>query len=296
MNPCIRETLCAVILVLAACGKGGGSGGGDKTATIDLFGKKPVPPGEMTKVKAGMTEDDVKALFKDIKPTPNHSGATSLRVPSGYGNVDYDIVFYQDLKTVAHVDVSVPKDLAAKLETAWGPGKKSPMGTEWINEDDGYEVEVWEMGRKADIKFKPYTPVGPVYFGTKPAPFDVLAKVKLGMTRDEIGKAVPGLEKAGAPKGGGSFVPFTGKAGTFQDPVRIDVEFDDEDKARSYVVNLPSGGGEKLAKAWGPRPGKARGTGSPMNCWDLPDGTRFEQSDDRITFTTAANSVCEVAP
>lgn len=296
MNLRIRETLCTAI-VLAACGKGGGgSGGGSKTATVDLFGKKPVPPGDLAKVKAGMTQDDVKKLFPGIKDTPNHSGSPSLRVPSGYSNVDYDIVFYDDLKTVAEISINVPKDLAAKLETAWGPGQKGPMGPEWTNEDDGYEVEAWDMGRKTDIQFKPYVPVGPAYFGSKPAPFDILAKVKPGMTRDEIAKAAPGFETAGAPKGNGSFAPYKGKAGTFQEPVRINIEYDQDDKARGYVVDLPPKGGEKLVKAWGAKPGKARGTGSDMNCWDLGDGTLMTLQDDRLEYTTTANSVCDVQP
>lgn len=298
MNLRIRETLCIASL-LVACGKGGGGsgGGGSKTATIDLFGKKPVPPGDLAKVKAGMTQEDVKALFPGIQPTPNHSGSPSLRVPSGYSNVDYDIVFYDDLKTVADISINVPKDLGAQLEKAWGPGQKGPMGPEWVNEEDGYSVEAWEMGRKTDVQFKPFIQVNADYVGTKPGPFDMLTKVKLGMTRDELGKAVPGMDKAGAPKGGGSFVPLTGKAGpNIQDMTHISVDFDQDDKARSFVVELPRKGGEKLVKAWGAKPGKARGTGSPMNCWDLGDGTMMQLQDDRLEWTTPANSVCEVGP
>src|SRR5436190_14511337 len=87
-----------LVLALAACGKGSG-----KTASVDLFGKKPVPPGDLTKVKAGMTQDDVKKLFPGIKPTPNHSGSPSLTVESGYDNAAYRISFYSDLETVADV-------------------------------------------------------------------------------------------------------------------------------------------------------------------------------------------------
>jgi hypothetical protein len=294
MKRTIWISLATATALLGACGKGSGSGG--KAATIDLFGKKPVPPGDLAKIKAGMTQEDVKKLFPAAKAPSDFSGSPVLEVPSPASDVRYIVGFYDDKKTVADITVRAPKNLGGQLEKAWGPGKKGPMGPEWLDEDDGYEVEVWEMGRNSEIKFKPFTPVNAAYFGSKPAPFDVLAKVKPGMTRDEIAKAAPGFETAGADKGNGSFTPYDGQAGTFQDHVRINIDYDQDNKARDYVVELPAGSGEKLVKAWGAHPGKARGTNSPMNCWDLADGTRIELDGSRVTYTTKENSVCDVAP
>ncbi|MGN6104594.1 MAG: hypothetical protein ACTHU0_05795 [Kofleriaceae bacterium] len=277
-----------LVLALAACGKGGGSSG--KTASIDLFGTAPVPPGDLVKVKPGMTQAEVKALFPGIHPTPNHSGSPSLTIDSGYSNAQYNIQFYSDVDAVASVEVQVPTPLVKDaLEKAWGPPAKKEMWPTWVN-DAGYEASLMELGRKTSVSFRPFVPITADYFGPKPAPFDVLAKVKPGMTRDEIAKAAPGFEKAGAPRGNGSYIAYAGKP----KDVKVSIQYDQDDKAYQYVVELPQKGAELVTKTWGPRPGKSRGLGSPMHCWDLADGTRLELDDNRLTYTTPDHSVCEV--
>jgi hypothetical protein len=276
----------ALLSVLAACSKGGGG----KSASIDMFGKKPVPPGDLAKIKPGMTQAQVKALFPGIGPTPNHSGSPSLRIPSGYSDAQYDIVFYSDRDAVADIDVDVPKAVGAKLEQAWGAPTDKGMFPKWVNDDDGYEASLQEMGRKSTVEFRPFTPLSAAFFGSKPGPIDVLTKVKLGMTRDEIAKAAPGFETAGAPGGNGSFVPYEAAA----KDVRIEIDYSADNKAEQFQVTLPAKGGDIVTKAWGPRPGKARGTDTPMQCWDLADGTRVELQDNRLTYTTPDHSFCEV--
>jgi hypothetical protein len=165
------------------------------------------------------------------------------------------------------------------------------MGTSWLDNDSGYQVQTMEMGRKTWVEYRPVVPLDAAYFGTKPGPFDILTGVKPGMTRDEIAKAAPGFEGAGAPKGNGSFVPYDGKPRD----VRFQIRYNQDDKAEQYIVELPQDGGKLVTKAWGEHPGKARGTDSPMQCWDLGDGTRFELEDDRLTWTTTANSYCDLA-
>jgi len=146
------------------------------------------------------------------------------------------------------------------------------------------------MGRRPSVSFKRFVPLTAAFFGSKPGPVDILAKVKLGMTYSEIEKAAHGLEKAGAPKGNGSFIPYEAEP----KGVRINIRYNDEDKAEQYVVELPAKGAELVTKAWGARAGKARGLGSPMNCWDGPDGSVIELDDNRLTYTTKDHSVCEV--
>jgi hypothetical protein len=277
-------------LALAACGKGGGSSS-SKTAGIELFGKTPVPPGDLAKVKAGMSQDQVKALFPGIKPTPNHSGSPSLSIDSGYSNVDYRIGFYSDKDEVADVSVRVPPDLGAKLETAWGAPTEKGMWPTWVNDEAGYEVSLMEMGRKSDVSFRPFVSLNTAFFGAKPGPVDILAKVKLGMTRDEIAAAAPGFETAGADKGNGSYIPHEAAA----KGVRVSIRYDENNKAEEYLVELPAKGPEMVVKAWGAKPGKVRGVGdSPMNCWDLADDTRIVLQDNRLTYTTKDHSVCDV--
>jgi hypothetical protein len=275
----------AVLVLVAACGKGS-----DKTATVDLFGKKPVPPGELAKLKANMTQAEVKNLLPSAKPTPRHSGSPSLSIDSGYANVEYRIGFYSDKDAIASIDVSVPTDLAAKLDTAWGPATKDRMGDRaWENTDDGYDVTTMEMRRKTTIGFRPYTPLTQDYFGTQPGPVDALTKIKFGMTREEVTKAVPGLE--GPPKGGGSYIPFEGKP----KDVRLSVGYDGADTVDRFEVDMPKRGGELALKAWGPSPATTRGTGTPVHCWDTADkAMRIELSDAHLTYTRPEMSVCEM--
>jgi hypothetical protein len=276
-------------LALAACGKGGSS---SKTAGIELFGKTPVPPGDLAKVKPGMTQAQVKALFPGIKPTPNHSGSPSLTIDSGYSNVSYRIGFYSDKDAVADLSVEVPKDLGAKLEGAWGPPAEKGMWPKWVDDEAGYEASLMEMGRKTDVSYRPFLPLNAAFFGAKPGPVDILAKVKLGMTREEIAAAAPGFEKAGAEKGNGSYVSYEAEP----KGVTVSIKYDENNKAEQYVVELPPRGAELVTKAWGPRPGKARGTGTPMQCWDLGDGNLVELEDKRLTYTIKDRSYCEVQP
>ena len=274
-------------IALAACG----GGGDDKSASVDLFGKKPVPPGDLAKVKAGMTQDEVKKLLPAAKKTPNHSGSPSLTIPSGYANVDYRIGFYSDKDEVADVSVHVPKDLGKQLEKAWGPPSESgPMGTRWVNEDDGYEVRANEMGRKTWVDFRPFTPLTSEFFGKEPAPLGVLSKVKLGMTYEEIAAVAPGFEKAGAPRGNGSYIAH--------DPgvkdVSIEIDYDQDNKAEGFVIKLPERGPDLVVKAWGARPGTTRGHGGPMHCWDMKDGNKIELTGTELRYTTPERSVCEL--
>ena len=107
------QTLLAALLAVA-CGKGGSG----KEAGAEVFGNKPVPPGELIKVKAGMTQAEVKNVFPSAKPTPNHSGSPSLSLDSGYSNLEYRIGFYSDKDAVADIEVIAPKslDLVTKLQ------------------------------------------------------------------------------------------------------------------------------------------------------------------------------------
>jgi len=275
-----------LLSLLLACGKDGG----DKTATVETFGKKPVPLGDLTKVKAGMTQAQVKALFPDAKPPANHSGSPVLAVASPYSNLEYRIDFYGDKDEVASVRIRAPKELAAKLEASWGTPAKTFMGLEWVNAEDGYDVAVMEMGRRSDIRFSPFVTLTPEFFGTAPGPVDALKKLKPGMTREEVKAAAPGLE--GAPKGGGSYVPY--KAGPKD--VTLSVEFHYEtDKLESMHIAMPGTGIAAMEKAWGPgKKGKTRGTGSPMECWETADKTMRVEA--RIPDAPSEKTSVDIVP
>lgn len=280
----VHKAVVVSLLAAAACGKGSS----EKTAGIELFGKRPIPPGDLAKVKPDMTQAEVKALFPKAKPTPNHSGSPSLSLDSGYSNAEFRIGFYSDKDAVAGLKVEVPKALGDKLESAWGPPKeKSPIGPTWRDDEAGYEVQVWDMGRESVVDYRPFTPITAEFFGAKPGPIDVFTKLKFGMTRDEVSKAVPGLE--GAPKGGGGYIPLKAKP----DGVTMHVGFDYEtDLLSELILEMPGRGIPALLKAWGPREGKTRGTNDPMHCWETADKSMRIELDEtdpkartaRVTF------------
>jgi hypothetical protein len=258
----MNRIVLALVVVAACKGKSG------PDLTPATFGSKPVPPGRLAKIKPGMTQAEVKALYPDNRPTPNHSGSPSLTIDSDFGNAEYRIGFYSDIDAVASVDVEVPGDMkiTEELKKAWGkPASELGGNATWKNDDDGYEAEIWDMHRTSRVQFKPFTPLTAEFFGKTPGPVAELAKIKFGMTWDEVKAAVPGLE---GPKGGnGSFIPFKAKA----DNVTLEVRYSDN-KVDTMAMRMPARGVALLAKAWGPpMVGKARGTGDVMHCWDAPD-------------------------
>lgn len=215
--------LMVLVAVVAACGKSA------KTADVDLFGKTPRPPGELAKITPGMTQAQLEAAFPSAHPTPNHSGSPSLRIDSGYDNIDYDVVFYSDKDAVASIDVRVPKELAAKLPTAWGPGDKSALGETWVDDVDGYEARVMEMGRRTNVSFRPFVPLTAAYFGKAPALPGNWKAITFGAKETEV------------------------HPGTADEPrdVAIHPRYSD-DALQAVSIDLPARATALLATAWGP--------------------------------------------
>lgn len=223
-----RIQLVVLLSLSAACGKSG------KSAGIEVFGTKPVPPGELAKIKPGMTQAQVKAAFPSAHPTPNHSGSPSLRVDSGYSNLDYDIVFYSDKDAVADVTVRTDKDLTSKLPTVWGPAQKSPMGDSWMNDADGYEVSVMEMPRHSDISYRLFRPLDAAYFGKTPGLPGAWKDVKLGAKKADI------------------HVNDDDEPGPFGAQVSMDPRYSDDGELEALRVTVPANTGKIIEAAWGP--------------------------------------------
>jgi hypothetical protein len=262
-----RRTLPALVTIaLAACGNGASS----KSASIEVFGKKPVPPGDLAKVTPNLTQAQIKSLFPTARPTPNHSGSPSLSIASGYSNLDYRIGFYSDKDAVADVIVKAPKALAAQLDQVWGaPTTVDPGGPTWVNTDEGYEVHASDMGRDTWVSYRPFVPFSAAFLGPTPGLVDALTKIKLGMTRAQVTAAVPGLE--GAPKGGGSYIPYEAAA----KGVTLVVSFDADDKVDAMKMEVPEGGAEVMVKAWGKPPRTVKpypNDATEVLCWESADG------------------------
>ena len=280
------------LLIVAACGKSKSG----PNLTPATFGSKPVPPGRLAKIKPGMTQAQVKALYPDNRATPNHSGSPSLTIDSDFGNAEYRIGFYSDIDAVASVDVEVPGDMKItdELKKAWGkPASELGGNPTWKNDEDGYEASIWDMHRSSRVQFKPFTPLTAEFFGKQVGPVAELAKIKFGMSWAEVKAAVPGLE---GPEGGsGGYIPFKAKA----DDVTLDVRYW-ENKVESMSMRMPKRGVALLAKAWGPpKIGKTRGTGDVMHCWETADKSmRVELTPDQdpvdVSFVPPDKGFCEL--
>jgi hypothetical protein len=267
---------------VTACGKGGGT-----SASVELFGKTPTPPGELAKITADMTQAQFKAAFPKAHKTPRHEGSPSLTLDSGFSNLQYKVTFYDNRDQIADITIVMPKDLAKKLEKAWGPqtAKDAFDRPAWKNDEGGYTARFEDMGN-SELVFTLFTPFSPAYVGNTPAPFDTFAKLKLGMTRDEVkaaGISVP-------PKEGGAYTPNEGKA----EGVKVDVSFSyDKDTLERIDVRVPEERApEVLTKAWGPgKQGKTMGDSKPCQVWETADKSMKIQllPGGDLTFMPASN-------
>lgn len=244
------SSLAAVALALATntgsgCGK---SGGGGKTAGPELFAGGIAPPGDLIKVKAGMTIDDVKKVLPTAAPCARQSGSPCLEIASGYSNVRYKVGFYSDLQTVARISVAstTKGELAALAIKAWGPGTKDTKGsivdTSWRDDNTGF---IATTSFERDIDFKHFVPLNAAYFGAKPGLVGPWQGITFGMTRDEVLAKVPG---AVAPKGGGSYNPISGGP----DGVSLEPKFAEDDKVNQLTLRFPADVSAMIEKAWGP--------------------------------------------
>lgn len=288
-----RFALTALVAIVA-CSKG--KSGPDITPAA--FGSKPVPPGRLTKIKPGATQADVKKLYPDARDTPNHSGSPSLTIDSDFGDAEYRIGFYSDKDAVASIDVEVSNDMKItdELKKAWGTPKSELGGIpSWRNEEDGYEADIWEKSRSTRVQFKPFLALSPEFFGKAPGLVADLAKLKWGMTWDQVKATAPGLE---GPKGGnGSFIPFQ----PGPDGVTLDAGFY-EDKLERADMRMPARGVAMLVKAWGPgKLGKEQNGTGETHCWTNADksvviGASTPAPDAEqaiVTFAQPGKAFCE---
>ena len=120
-----------------------------------------------------------------------------------------------------------------------------------------------EMGRRTRSRTSRSSRSVAEYFGANPGPVDVLTKVERG-SRDEIAKAAPGFENAGADKGNGSYTPLDGEPKGVRSISGTTTRTRPSGTVRRGARPRCRAGDEGVGGARG----KARGLGSPMNCWD----------------------------
>ncbi len=270
-------SLAAVVLV-AVTGGGCGKSGGGKSAGPELFAGGIAPPGDLIKVKAGMTVDDVKKVLPTATPCARQSGSPCLEIASGYSNLRFKIGFYSDLQTVARISVAstTKGELAALATKAWGPGSKdTKFGSDsstWRDANTGF---IASTSFERDIEFKTFVPLNTAYFGAKPGIVGPWKGITFGMTRDQVNAKVP---DAAAPKGGGSYSPMSGGP----EGVSLEPKFGDDDKVNQLTLRFPADVGALIEKAWGPgvKVGTKTATSEVLTYWFKPAaGMRFVVSE-----------------
>lgn len=211
--------LCAVT-ILVGCGDE--KTAGKITTAKSYFGDTIAPPGDLAKIKKGMTIAEAQRLVPDIKKVGKY-----YKVDSGFSNLEIYVSVTKDL--VDHIDYSFAEKRAgvkASLLEAWGAGEDSKYSDQlhnWHNDKSGYKAELSCVGR-CSVAIENYTPLTHEFFGEEIAPPSVLANIAflstplLGLTVDEIKAAYP-ANLANDGQVGLSFPPT--EYGKYQTPVSL---------------------------------------------------------------------------
>jgi hypothetical protein len=161
------------------------------------LGKAVMPPGELAKVKPGMTKEDAAKAWPEIEK--------AQMLETGFEGVSY--ATQDGLEGLVSM-IRLPADKLAVVEQAWGPGQKVDRGgkpvTVWFNPEQGIRAVFSDEGsNKAYLRFEPYTPLAKV-LGDGPQ-IAILDKPFEGKTEDEVKALYPNL----AGKTGSLHVPST---------------------------------------------------------------------------------------
>ncbi len=180
-----RTTIATSVLSLAlavGCSK-------EKNANGSYFGKTMAPPGDLAKIKKGMTLAEAQKAVPAIKKD-EQSG--DYMVDSGYVNLKIEVSLRKDV-----VDDIIFKfkgtDASKFLSEAFGPGTPDKIDKErvdWKNPATGYKAHL-SCSRNCYLYMEDFVPLKPEFFPKEIGPIADLAKVKVGMTEAEVKAALP---------------------------------------------------------------------------------------------------------
>lgn len=180
-----RTTIATSVFSLAlavGCSK-------EKTANGSYFGKTMAPPGDLAKIKKGMTLAEAQKAVPAIKKD-EQSG--DYMVDSGYVNLKIEVSLRKDV-----VDDIIFKfkgtDASKFLSEAFGPGTPDKIDKErvdWKNPTTGYKAHL-SCSRNCYLYMEDFVPLKPEFFPKEIGPIADLAKVKVGMTEAEVKAALP---------------------------------------------------------------------------------------------------------
>lgn len=250
--------------------------GGEKTADGKYFGKVIAPPGELAKIKKGMTIAEAQKLVPSIKLDKERG---DYMVASGYDNLKIEVSFRKDV--VDNVIYKFKGKGAEKfIVGAWGPGKVGKYDKEsqqWQDDKTGFKARL-SCSKNCYVYFENYTPLTQDFFGKEVAPLSVLANVKVGMTEAQVLAAVPQFPE---------IVSSLVNAGP--DEVMMSVYVPKSSGVvQSTRMTLPPGAMDMLVKAWGPPVEFTSAIKQELKVWFNPKtGVRAVAEADKILDQTS---------
>jgi len=205
------------------------------------FERSLAPPHAFDGIHAGAALDSAKtplAKFRDDAAYSDAMGRHRLVRDAGDGALYYVLV---ENDVIARIGVEAPADgLEARLAALWGaPAKIQNAAHEAVASWSDGARRVDMACRETRCRLAFHELLGAAFFGTDIAPPGELARVRAGMSRDEVRAVAP-------HHAGGAVVP----AG-YED-VRTSLDFDAGGRVRAVMVGgLPASGRALLERAWG---------------------------------------------
>ncbi|MDB4964208.1 MAG: hypothetical protein JWP01_4207 [Myxococcales bacterium] len=213
---------------------------GASAGTPGMFANQVEPSSVFDGIRVGMTVSEAKtALSSFAEDVSYKDGANRKRRIKDAGN---GAKFYVLLsgEVVSRIGIEArEKGLVAKLTKQWGkPAQNVNAANEAITSWGGAEWRVDLSCRQELCRLAFHRSLTAAFFGDKVGPPAALARLKLGMSREEIAVLA-------APFASGNEIP----AGP--EDVRLSVDVADGRLRSIAVGGLPPQAGELLAAAWG---------------------------------------------
>ncbi len=247
------STASALIAVSFALGCGG-----EKTADEKYFGKVIAPPGELAKIKKGMTIAEAQKLVPSIKLDKERG---DYMVASGFDNLKIEVSLRKDV--VENVIYKFKgKDAEKFIVGAWGPGKVGKYDKEsqqWQDDKTGFKARL-SCSKNCYVYFENFTPLTQDFFGKEIASLSVLANVKVGMTEAQVLAAVPQFP---------AIVSSLVDAGPADVMMSVYVP-KSSGVVQSTRMTLPPAAMDMLVKAWGPPVEITSSIKEQLNVWFNP--------------------------
>jgi hypothetical protein len=175
------NSIIAVLIALAACG----GKNDEKPLNAAVFGKTIAPPGELGKLRVGMTVEEARRLAPGLVPK------SGRRDGSGVAGMKFEVGLDLDRTRIDRIALDLPPTSEDLLVAAWGPGIAA-ANRYWLDPTTRQRAEGIQQGSRYLVNFEPYTPL-PELFGKAAGTFRFETTPALGATVEQLRAAYPGL-------------------------------------------------------------------------------------------------------